>query len=241
MEKHVHFHDVGKRVKKRNIFNHFSFDFKEGRNVCLIGENGVGKTLLLKIVAGEITHTGDILKEGVCRVLYKSEIISDSSIYEYLSCSELSLDYQGKVKSFLHLKNFHYPIKQLNPKFQLKILLLEQILKRPKFLFVDDILFLFSREEKLELLNLLSDLDITLFYVTSHMEDTLLFPYLIVMGQNGILMEGSTYLLLQEEKLLKRLGFSLPFFAELSLQLKSYGLIDEMYLDKKELTSHLWK
>lgn len=241
MGKQVHFQNVGIKIKKRTIFHSFSFDLKEGKNVCLIGENGVGKTLLLKLVSGILPYQGDILKEGVCRVLFDPTIHSDASIYDYLNASTLSEESQSKVISFLHLKNFHYPVKQLNSKFQLKVLLLEQILKCPKFLFLDDILSVLSFTEKKELLQLLDDFDITLFYVTSHMEDLLLFPYLVVMGSDGILMEGNTNLLLQEEKLMKRLGFSLPFLADLSLQLKSYGLIDRMYFDEKELTHKLWK
>ena len=67
------------------------------------------------------------------------------------------------------------------------------------------------------------------------------FPYLVVMGKNGILMEGPTLAVLKEEKIMKRLGFSLPFFIDLSLQLQSYDLIDDIYLDGKELTERLWK
>ena len=119
--------------------------------------------------------------------------------------------------------------------------MLEQILSKPKFLFLDDILFDFSLQDKKELLQILKQQNITLFYFTSNIDDVFLFPYLGVMGQNGILIEGETHLVLQEEKILKRLGYQLPFLIDLSLQLKSYGLIDQIYTNFKELTYALWK
>ena len=61
------------------------------------------------------------------------------------------------------------------------------------------------------------------------------------MGHKGILMEGSTISVLKEEKILRRLGFSLPFFVDLSLNLQSYDLIHDIFLDRKELTEQLWK
>ena len=45
----------------------------------------------------------------------------------------------------------------------------------------------------------------------------------------------------EEEKLIKKLGFSLPFALDLSLQLKSYNIIDEEVYDVDKLVSALWK
>ena len=148
---------------------------------------------------------------------------------------------EKQINNFLKLKSLLYPIHKLTEKYQLKILILEQILNNPKFFFVDDLLFSFSKEEKVDLISLLHERNITFFYVTSNLEDVLLFPYLIVMGHKGILMEGSTISVLKEEKILRRLGFSLPFFVDLSLNLQSYDLIHDIFLDRKELTEQLWK
>ena len=46
---------------------------------------------------------------------------------------------------------------------------------------------------------------------------------------------------LKNEKLLKRIGLSLPFMVELSLLLKDYNLVDNIYLDNKTLKGILWK
>lgn len=229
------------KTKKNVIFSNFSFDFYEGKSVCMIGPNGVGKTSLLKMVQESIPYEGDILKEGICRVLVDVNIKEHVNIYEFLQFRSLNTQESQLFLRFLKLTDLSYAVSNLNTKYQLKVQLLKEILARPKFLFVDDILFSFSMDEKKDLLKLLSSFGITLFYVTSDIEDTLLFPYLLVIGKDGILMEGSTLQVLQEEKIMKRLGFTLPFFVDLSLQLKSYGLVDQIYLSEKELVKALWQ
>ncbi len=240
MDKKIQFLDVGVSVKNQLIFEHFDFTFHEGKSVCLIGSEGCGKSTLLSAVQGICSFHGDILKDALVRVVLRP-ISANCTISDYFHFSTLSLEQQMFVQEFLHLSTFDYPILKLNPVFLIKISILEAILSHPAFLFIDDILGDFSMQEKKDLFSFLHRKHITVFYVTSNMEDTLLFSYLVVMGKKGICMEGPTLSVLQEEKIMKRLGFSLPFYVDLSLQLRSYGLISNIYADEKELVSHLWK
>ena len=76
---------------------------------------------------------------------------------------------------------------------------------------------------------------------TTDIEETLLLDYLVVLHENKIIMEGKRELVLQEEKILKKLGFNLPFIVELSNGLKYYGVIDKVYFNNEELVNVLWK
>lgn len=76
---------------------------------------------------------------------------------------------------------------------------------------------------------------------TTDIEETLLLDYLVVLHENKIIMEGKKGLVLQEEKILKKLGFNLPFIVELSNGLKYYGVIDKVYFNNEELVNVLWK
>ena len=76
---------------------------------------------------------------------------------------------------------------------------------------------------------------------TTEIEETLLLDYLVVLQDNTIIMEGKKELVLQEEKILKKLGFNLPFIVELSNGLKLYKVIDKVYFNNEELVGELWK
>ena len=69
----------------------------------------------------------------------------------------------------------------------------------------------------------------------------LVTKYLIIYDEEKILAEGNTLDLLSNEKLIKRLGFKLPFIIELSTYLKDYNLTSKFYLDIESLVGDLWK
>ena len=47
------------------LFSGVTFDIKRGERICVVGQNGIGKTTLLRIMNGELTQTGGYLKRGV--------------------------------------------------------------------------------------------------------------------------------------------------------------------------------
>ena len=76
---------------------------------------------------------------------------------------------------------------------------------------------------------------------TNEIEETLLLDYLVVIHEEEIIMEGKKEQVLQEDKILKKLGLNLPFVVELSNGLKYYGLVNKTYFNNKELVNDLWK
>ncbi len=241
MAKQIHFLDVGLNYKKRWIFSNFNFNFIEGIPVCLIGSEASGKSSLLKMVKNEISYTGSILCDEPCEVILDFHLEDDISIYEYLNIKNMDRVFQQDLQNFLKLKNYSYSVLKLNEVYQLKVCLCKYLFQCPRFLFVDDFLHILSLEDRELFFQMALKYGITLFYVTSSMEDVLFFPYLVVLGRDGILLEGSTLKVLKEEKIMKRLGYSLPFIVDLSLQLISYELITDICCNFKELRSKVWK
>ena len=83
--------------------------------------------------------------------------------------------------------------------------------------------------------------NITIVNITTDMENLLDSDYLIILYNKGIAMEGKTLECLKEEKILKRLGFNLPFMVDLSIQLGYYGLLNEIITNERKMIKTIWK
>ena len=112
-------------------------------------------------------------------------------------------------------------------------------LKTP-FVVFNDFLRLLNNHEKEILLSNLEKKNIHFLNITSDIEEALLASELKVVYHGRVMLEGSTLSVLKEEKLLKRLGYKIPFVVDLSLQLNAYNLIDSIFLDEEVLVNKLW-
>jgi len=71
-EVRVKFKKVGKTIKQNEILENVSFEVNRGEVVGIIGENGSGKTTILRLASGlsyatsgEVSVSGKIIKEGL--------------------------------------------------------------------------------------------------------------------------------------------------------------------------------
>ena len=116
----------------------------------------------------------------------------------------------------------------------------EDLLKHKKIIFFN-VLNNLKEEEINKLYDFLKTNNILFINLTNDIELTLYTEYLIVYDDEKILIEGKTMDVLKNEKLLKRLGFDLPFMIDLSTLLSNYGIVSNIYLDKESLRSEIWK
>ena len=117
---------------------------------------------------------------------------------------------------------------------------LEELLKYSKIIFFN--VFNDLEKEKIkDIYNYLDSNKISYINITNNIEEALLTKYLIIYDKENILIEGPVIEVLKNDKLLKRIGLSLPFIVELSLLLKDYGLVNEIFLNKESLAGALWK
>ncbi len=116
----------------------------------------------------------------------------------------------------------------------------EDLLKYKKVIFFN-VLNNLKDEELDKLFNFIRENNILFINYTNNMELVLRTSYLMIYNGNDILAEGPTLEILKNDKLIKRLGFDEPFIVDLSLLLKGYGLISEIYSDKESLKRALWK
>lgn len=97
-----------------------------------------------------------------------------------------------------------------------------------------------KKEEKKEIINLLAKQNINFVNVTCDVEESLLSDYIIVYDEDKKVLEGNMESVLRNEKVLKKLGFGVPFVVYLSIQLNYYDVLKKVYFDLDELVGVLW-
>jgi len=63
-KKVLEFKDVGIKLGERYLFQNFNFIFEPGRKIGVVGQNGVGKTTLLKMILGSLLPTMGKMEVG---------------------------------------------------------------------------------------------------------------------------------------------------------------------------------
>lgn len=200
------------------------------------------------------------LSDITTSIIYNNESIKNKIINElikedYMVISSNTLSLNISVKDFLTRLNFNM---KLIPYFDLKEILNKKLIElcfedqifitiismlsdyKGKVVF-DDVLTFLSSNQKYLILKYIKDNNIIFYNFTSDIEEVLFTKYLIVLSSNGVLIEGNTKSVLNEEKILKHNGFSLPFVVDLSSQLRDYGILDKEYYSIDRLVSDLWK
>lgn len=104
----------------------------------------------------------------------------------------------------------------------------------------NEIWYYLSKEEKSELLEILKRRNVSFVNITSNVEDVIYSDYVIVYDDDKRVLEGNKEMVLRNEKLLKRLGYGIPFVVDLSIQLNYYDIFDTVYYDMDKLTEALW-
>jgi len=112
---------------------------------------------------------------------------------------------------------------------------------KSKRIVFNETFYYLKEEEKKKIIDLLNTQKIKFIIITSNIEDALYADYIAIYDNDNIAIEGEKRSVLNEEKILKRLGFGLPFIVDLSTQLKIYECIDNIYYDSNSLAGELWK
>ena len=124
---------------------------------------------------------------------------------------------------------------------KIKLCILKGILSNNNYVSFDNILTYLPLKEKEYILKYLNQEHINYIIVSNDLNDLFNTDITYILNEGTIIASGSSQKMLLEEKLLKRLGFTLPFMIDLSLKLKDYNLIKDIYLDKELLVNKLWK
>lgn len=95
--------NIAKSFDTKDLFTEVSFTVKPGDRIAIVGGNGVGKSTLLKIIAGkEEFDSGKLIKEHVAVEYISQEFAGDTSlsILEYLEYVHATADVFDIIKTF---------------------------------------------------------------------------------------------------------------------------------------------
>ncbi len=176
-----------------------------------------------------------------CLVLFNKSVFKTKSIAEEIQYQLLTEAQKELVLSFFSPLNLKENPNNISFYQQKLVLLCSVLHHNPQLLFIDHIFDFLTNHDRQKFNEYFKKQAMTVVLVSNKIEYALDYPYMIVMHEGKIAIEGWTKQVLKEEKLLKRLGIGLPFYIDLSIQLNYYNLIDTIYDNKKDLGDHLWK
>jgi len=245
------------------VFKEINFTLRKGKTLSIIGTSGSGKTTLLKILNGELRYEGEVFINRIevieenfealrkcIAVVFKDSLFLTETVKDELrfSLEEMNVE-QTEIRKEINEINEYFginkilnkPLKCLSLNDRTLVKILSYALMKPTYIAIDDLLSDLNTRTKILLLNYLNSKNILLINVTTNIEDILYTDYTMCLYNGISAIDGKTLDVLENEKILKRLGFSLPFMMDLSIQLKLYGLLEKNYLNKEAMVKNLWK
>lgn len=261
MKKNIIIKKLNFSYNKTKIFDDFSMNIYDV-NTTIIGTPASGKTTLARILAGLYVtdsvsiHRQKLIEKNIVSIRQKLAVVLND-FYFVAETVEDELAF-GMENICVDLKEMRNRIDEVSILFELTniinhdpnvinnekkalIKILSSVLMQPKTIVIDGLMQYLPKTDKLKLYKFLKEKEIQIINITTDIEEALLTDYLIVLDKGKIILEGKVKSVLTEEKILKRLGFNLPFMVDLSKQLIAYGLIDKIYYNEEKLVGELWK
>lgn len=158
---------VSKRFGGQTLIEPFTYTFKRGEKIGIVGKNGSGKTTLLKIITGELaTDTGKVqVGETVIFGYYSQEgmrLAEDKRVIEVIRdvadviplANGTSLSASQLLQRFLFPPDMQYNfVSKLSGGEKRRLYLLTVLMKNPNFLILDEP----TNDLDLQTLNILQD------------------------------------------------------------------------------------
>ncbi len=247
-------------MKKLSI-KHLAIDINKGELISVIGTNGSGKTVLLKMICGRFKNNNiyidnvdinqyslDYKRNNIVCVFDDNIYNSNKPILEFqYYLSQINVDKEDikyRINNFVDYFELENIIKKdfidLNSEERIYIKILSLLIIIPSIICIDDLLTYLNKDKKIKILNYIKEKSISLINVTSDMEELLLADKILIMNKGKKEIYDKTEVVLSKEEIFKDLGLSLPFIYDINNLLKSYELIKENHIIERELVDLLW-
>ena len=198
--------------------------FRNGTISFVAGANNSYKTLLIKVLSG-IVKTEEKIRVNrtfVEQITTKQYPYQIQVIFEDENFKTTTV----KEEIILTLIKTNIPDEEFT-KTKRKILSLFQLTKEENKNIED-----LDKFSKIKFICMTNNLDVPLYFGEVDLS---------ILDKGRIVKEGDILSVLDDDSMLNKLGFRLPFMIDLSLKLKYYNLVDKIILDQKEMVEMLWK
>lgn len=253
--------------KNKEIFENLNLEIKQGEFVFIIGQSGIGKTTLIKILSGLIKGKFDIKVDN--KKLEKISEIRKIMNVSFEGMNSIFITDTVKEELELKLKNLKISkeerekqIKEMTKYFEIEHILecnpntisggekelvkiASTLIGNPKIIILDECTAMLDGITKEKLFKYLKKINrqnkTTIICTTNDMNDILYGKRIIMLGNKNIVLDSKLNKALENEKLFKENNLELPFMASLSIKLKYYNLLDEIILDMNKMVNKIWK
>ena len=252
--------NINYSTSNKVLFKDINLKIEKGSYVSIIGDNGVGKSTLLKLLSGSLISDNNIKIDGIQVNRFNVEEIAKKSSFisshnEFFSKTVLSEILQdrksvsafdiNKVKKMLDEFNLLY-LENRSPQSlsyaeNQIVALIKAILKEPKIIFLDNAFSRLDFDKRYELLNYINKIsklkDITIISTSNDIKELYLSDRIIYLKNRKIQFDGSYNEFINDEDL----NVKLPWEIEVSDKLIMYELIDKRYDSIDDIIGELCK
>ena len=246
IEAHINF-----EIDNKVLFENVNISIKQGTFVSIIGENGVGKTMLLKLLSGLIISNNNIKIDNVQVNKYNMEevnkkvsyITSDNEFFSKTVLEEILGDQKlnnvvevNRSKKLLDEFNLLY-LEKMSPldlsyaENQI-VALIKAIVKRSKIIILDNAFLRLDIDKRNELFSYIKkyalDNNITILMTSTDINDLRYSDRILLLRNASIMFDGNYNALVSNINLNKE-GLKYPFEIEMSNKLIMYDLIRNVY------------
>ena len=253
----------------RIILDNLSFSISKGTFVSIVGANGSGKSVFLKILAGICTYNGyinvngyyldksniDVIRKNVSVVFDDIDgSIIDDTVYDNLVMELLHMNKDKKyidkrveeICSLFGIRDILYRnMNLLSNSERQKVLIASSLISKPDILLLDDCMHQMSNKDRKDIIDILNKIKkkegLTIIMATHNTEDVMFTDRVMVLDRGKITLDGTPTSIFKRRDILDKCGVSIPFVIDLSLRLVDKGIIKHVYFDVRKLVDAVWK
>jgi energy-coupling factor transport system ATP-binding protein len=251
------------------VLYNFNLSIKNNEWVTIAGPNASGKSTLVKILCGLLKSDGNIIIDNMAlndinikNIRKRMGIVFDNPDNTFICetvFDEIALILKNLNYSDIEIETKVYEVSKL---FKLddilglnahnlsggekqRVAIACSLVHNPKILILDVALCMIDSKSRNEILDILRNIkekkNITIINITHNLDESFYSDRLVVVNKGEIILNGPVKKVLSYDRILNRIGVEIPFIVDLSIKLKLYGLIDDLFFNMDELVNTLWK